>query len=324
MKFNKTITLIVITLSNASGFAPINPTTTTTRYQHNHAIETGTQYTKDSALNMAQGAKKKRRRRKEAPTSGAPKTSSPEGSQAASGEDLPSIDELKSLAKFSASGNRSPLNDSVPSNNLSPLGDGAAESKDSLQVELPDIRDALKMKEMKKVDEEELQLKARPRISRNDRKAMLELLEAEPFADADPDYFEIEKYGTISALLGEGAKDFLGIPPGPLQVGHFIGALGIVLCAFVEYPGFPLTNLPTPLRGALQGGLLTIYIVNAVFAVLAAFKAAERGQSSLLWAVKTFSVGGLAFDQLTQLPTLKEVAELESRKGARALKKNKK
>jgi hypothetical protein len=66
----------------------------------------------------------------------------------------------------------------------------------------------------------------------------------------------VEKYGTISALLGEGAKDFLGIPPGPLQVGHFIGALGIVLCAFVEYPGFPLTNLPTPLRGALQGGEL--------------------------------------------------------------------
>ena len=39
-------------------------------------------------------------------------------------------------------------------------------------------------------------------------------------------------------------------------MGHFIGALGIVLCAFVEYPGFPLTNLPTPLRGALQGGEL--------------------------------------------------------------------
>ena len=47
---------------------------------------------------------------------------------------------------------------------------------------------------------------------------------------------------------------FVGIPSGPLQVGHFIGALVIVLMAFVEYPGFPLTNIPTPLRGALQGG----------------------------------------------------------------------
>jgi hypothetical protein len=58
----------------------------------------------------------------------------------------------------------------------------------------------------------------------------------------------------VSALLGERAKPFVGIPIGPLQVGHFVGALAIVLMAFVEYPGFPLTNLPTPLRDALQGG----------------------------------------------------------------------
>ncbi len=125
----------------------------------------------------------------------------------------------------------------------------------------------------------------------------------------------------MSALLAEGAKPFLGIPPGPLQVGHFIGALGIILMAFVEYPGFPLTNLPTPLRDCLQGGLATVYLINTILAVLATFKAAERGQSSLLWAAKTFSVGGLAFDQLTQLPTLKEIEEIENRKGARAIKK---
>jgi hypothetical protein len=82
----------------------------------------------------------------------------------------------------------------------------------------------------------------------------LQLLEEQPYADADDSYFEDEEYGTVSALLAEGAKPFLGIPPGPLQVGHFIGALGIILCAFVEYPGFPLTNLPTPIRDALQGG----------------------------------------------------------------------
>lgn len=64
----------------------------------------------------------------------------------------------------------------------------------------------------------------------------------------------------MSALLAEGAKPFLGIPPGPLQVGHFIGSLGIILCAFVEYPGFPLTNLPTPLRDALQGGEITTFV----------------------------------------------------------------
>jgi hypothetical protein len=58
----------------------------------------------------------------------------------------------------------------------------------------------------------------------------------------------------VSALLGERVKPFLGIPTGPLQAGHLIGALGIILMAFVEYPGFPLTNLPTPIRDALQGG----------------------------------------------------------------------
>ena len=117
------------------------------------------------------------------------------------------------------------------------------------------------------------------------------------------------------------SSDLLNIPPGPLQVGHFIGALGIVLMAFVEYPGFPLTNLPTPLRGCLQGGLGVVYLINIVLAVLAAFKAGERGTSPLLWAVKCFSVGGLAFDQLTQLPTKDEVAAEKARKGARAMKK---
>lgn len=316
MKFDKIIALIVITISNACAFAPINPTTN--RFQHNHAIQTGTQYTKDSALNMAEDGKKKRRRRKEVST-----TSSPEKSEAASGEDLPTIDELKSLANFSPSVKKKmSLNDAVPSTNLSPVGgDGFLETQDKSLVALPDIRDALKLKEMKKVEEEEKEARARPKISKKDKKAYLQLLEEQPFADADPSYFEDEKYGTISALLGEGAKPFLGIPPGPLQVGHFIGALGIVLCAFVEYPGFPLTNLPTPLRDALQGGLFTIYLVNAVLAVFATFKANERGQSALLWGVKTFSVGGLAFDQLTQLPTLKEAQELENRKGARAVKK---
>jgi hypothetical protein len=83
-----------------------------------------------------------------------------------------------------------------------------------------------------------------------------QLLEQQPFADADDSYFVEEEYGTVSALLGEGAATFLGIPTGPIQVSHFIGALVIVLMAFVEYPGFPLTNLPTPLRESLQGGTI--------------------------------------------------------------------
>jgi hypothetical protein len=79
-------------------------------------------------------------------------------------------------------------------------------------------------------------------------------LEQDPYADMDDSFFEQEEYGTVSALLGERAESFLGIPPGPLQVGHFIGALVVILMAFVEYPGFPLTNLPSPVRGCFQGG----------------------------------------------------------------------
>jgi hypothetical protein len=68
----------------------------------------------------------------------------------------------------------------------------------------------------------------------------------------------------------------------------------------------------------------TIYAINAVLAVLAVFKAGERGQSALLWGAKTFTVGGIAFDQLTQLPTLAQLEEVKNRKGARAVKRNKK
>jgi hypothetical protein len=115
----------------------------------------------------------------------------------------------------------------------------------------------------------------RKKIKRSDVEAFNRLLEMDPIADEDDSYFEDEGIDFISALLGDvepgvgtdsdessnktGKKvqkktSFLGIGSGPLQVGHFIGALGVVLMAFVEYPGFPLTNLPDPLRASLQGG----------------------------------------------------------------------
>ena len=139
------------------------------------------------------------------------------------------------------------------------------------------------------------------------------LLEQQPYADADDTFFEKEEYTTVSALLGEGAKPFLGIPTGPLQVGHFIGSFAIILMAFIQYPGFPLTNLPTPLRDCLQGGLAITYSINLVLAVLAGFQAGSKDQPALLWVAKTFSVGGLAYDQLSQLPTKDEIKKANSR-----------
>lgn len=71
-------------------------------------------------------------------------------------------------------------------------------------------------------------------------------------------------------------------------------------------------------------GLGTIYGINIILAILAIFKAGERGQPALLWVAKTFTVGGLAYDQLTQLPTTEELEKAKNRKGARALKNKKK
>ena len=66
-----------------------------------------------------------------------------------------------------------------------------------------------------------------------------------------------------------------------------------------------------------------MYLINTVLAVLAVFKAQERGQPVPLWVAKTFSVGGLAYDQLNQLPTLEAIEKAKSVKGARAIKNRK-
>lgn len=269
-----------------------------------------------TAIRMAKGnkgGKKKRRRRKKGSSESAP-SPSPSPSAASNIEEI----------KRNAIEGFTPSSDDSNKPSLDELQAIASFKKDDRElIDLPDIKNVLKSKELKKLEEEEAEKRQRPRISRKDKKAFLQLLEEQPFADADDSYFEEEAYGTVSALLAEGARPFLGIPPGPLQVGHFIGALVIVLMAFVEYPGFPLTNLPTPLRDCFAGGLATIYLINAVLAVFAVFAAKERGQPSGLWAAKAFSVGGLAIDQLTQLPTLAQIEELENRKGARAVKKKK-
>ena len=197
------------------------------------------------------------------------------------------------------------------------------------------------LEDQSKVGKPSSVIPTKTKIKRSDVKAYTKLLEMDPLADEDSSYFEDEDgIDIISALLGDvepGVGDdtdevtnksgkrvqkktsFLGIGSGPLQVGHFIGALGVVLMAFVEYPGFPLTNLPTPLRGALQGGLATIYGVNLVLAVIAALSAPGRNQPAVLWGAKTFAVGGIAYDQLMQIPTPEELEE-RARKEAEMMK----
>lgn len=232
--------------------------------------------------------------------------------------------------------------------------DPIVETENQLE-DLFDSREFLQRKRDKQLEDAATQgrpssaIPTRKKIKRSDIKAYEKLLEMDPLADEDDSYFEDEGIDFISALLGDvepGVGDdsdestnksgkrvmketsFLGIGTGPLQVGHFIGALGVVLMAFVEYPGFPLTNLPDALRGALQGGLATIYLINTVLAVLAAISAPSRNQPSLLWGAKTFAVGAIAYDQLMTIPTpeeakeraLKEVESNRMRRGKRGRK----
>ena len=159
---------------------------------------------------------------------------------------------------------------------------GGGDKDESALEDLFDSREFLKRKREKQLEEQSKsssisEIPTKKKIKRSDIKAYTKLLEMDPLADEDDSYFESEGIDTISAWLGDvepgvGGDDggasgeskgkikkrtsFLGIGSGPLQVGHFIGALVVVLMAFVEYPGFPLTNLPDPLRGALQGGTL--------------------------------------------------------------------
>ena len=188
MKFSSVTAIVLLSLTSADAFAPILPQCT--RNGHTGLVHVANQ--NESALHMAKGQKKKRRRRKNPPPSvesaSEPTPSQqdldaqfiPEGSSAASGEDLPSIDELRSIANFSASSStptkKMSIDEAVPSTKLTPVGDGYIESTDdNTLVELPDIRNVLKNKELKKLEEEEQEKKARPKISRKDRKAMLQV-----------------------------------------------------------------------------------------------------------------------------------------------------
>lgn len=271
------------------------------------------------------GKKKRRRKRKKSPASESATTTSapePEGLGGVDDdEEEINIDEIKELASYSFDG--PPVIDAAPPRSVDESAVPGADGS----IPLPDIKDTMRRKEMAVStgsvgDNDDMMPKTK--IDRNDRKALLKLLEQDPYADGDDSFFEEQEYTTVSALLGERAKPFLGIPTGPLQVGHFIGALVIVLMAFIEYPGFPLTNLPSPVRGALQGGLGTVYGINILLAGVAAIKAGERGQPAPLWIAKTFTVGGLALDQLTQLPTTEQVEAAKARKGKRALKNRRK
>lgn len=59
------------------------------------------------------------------------------------------------------------------------------------------------------------------------------------------------RYDAFSSILGEG-KPFVGIANSYLQSGHTVLLVLVLLCGFVELPGFPLTSLPYDVREFLK------------------------------------------------------------------------
>jgi hypothetical protein len=122
--------------------------------------------------------------------------------------------------------------------------------------------------------------------------------------EIDPDFLfstgnATGEYDTIAALIGTGAPNKQGLYVLPyLQSGHILLLTVVLLCAFVYYPGFPLTELEEEVREKLKLGLSLTYIFNAVLAVFAFREAKKRGQPGSFWAGKTAFLGGLAFQEL--------------------------
>lgn len=151
-------------------------------------------------------------------------------------------------------------------------------------------------------------------VSRSDPDGLKLLLESDPTGfDPSPaakpgskKVLNSEDYDIVSLALGEGGRSFFGIPFAALQVGHGILSLILLLISTVDYPGFPLTSLPPVVRTAVGTSMLATYGVNVMLSgyVVLGEVPNRVGQEDkgLLWGVKTVAVGGLAVDQIRQIP----------------------
>jgi hypothetical protein len=144
--------------------------------------------------------------------------------------------------------------------------------------------------------------------------------------EKDPDFLfqtgnATDEYDLTSALIGTGKPNKQGVYVSPyLQSGHVLLLVIILLCAFVYYPGFPLTELDVETTDWLKRGLALTYVFNTGLAVVAYGEAKKRSQPPLFWAMKTAFLGGLAFLELrTNAPT-----EEERKKRAASRSKGKK
>jgi hypothetical protein len=144
------------------------------------------------------------------------------------------------------------------------------------------------------------------RIRRKDLAELRALLELDPTADMQDDTFQSE-YDFTSMLLAEAGRKYFGfVEPAFLQAAHGILLSTSILCAFVEYPGNPLTEFPPEIRDFLKTGIAAALLINVALAALSVPVATEKGQPVWFWAPKTLLLGGLAFDEISRAPSLKK------------------
>lgn len=165
---------------------------------------------------------------------------------------------------------------------------------------LPDLKDLAKKPRRKEKEKKATEVDESRKVARGNVAAFTSLLELDPEADSEERLFTTESYDAFSSILGEG-KPFVGIANSYLQSGHTVLLALALLCGFVELQGFPLTELPYELRDFLKTGLLVVYVINTGIGFLSYLEAKRVGQPAAFWAFKGFVLGGLAFNELSQI-----------------------
>mmetsp|Transcript_14028 Transcript_14028/g.18329 ORF Transcript_14028/g.18329 Transcript_14028/m.18329 type:complete len:370 (+) Transcript_14028:95-1204(+) len=180
----------------------------------------------------------------------------------------------------------------------------AEEKKEGIESDgfmtLPELKDYSATRDNRKKEEKKQTETQDVKFSRKDIDDFKKVLDMEPQLDSTRIESD-EEVDLTALLLGVGVKPFFGIERAYLQAGHTVLFAIVLLCAFIDYPGLPLTELPLEIRDFLKMGLLVNYSINTVLAILSIFKSGELRQPTGFWFGKTLLLGGLAFQELNQI-----------------------
>eukprot|EP00752_Nemacystus_decipiens_P005604 g5072.t1 len=190
-------------------------------------------------------------------------------------------------------------------------GLGSVMSPDGV-MPLPDFKDLALKPRKKERQKKATEVEEANKVERGNMAAFTKLLELDPEADSEDALFTTESYDAFSSILGEG-KPFVGIDNSYLQSGHTVLLALVLVCAFIDLPGFPLTSLPYDLREFLKTGMLVVYAINSAIAYLSYLEAKRVGQPAVFWTFKGFVLGGLSFNELSQI----EPRKIKPAKGGR-------